>query len=71
MYHLFPTGTPGDSLSCYETTMCNLWIYPWEINKDKLRNHTDVQSLNLTASGIPKVSFYGSSCRAACTFTLL
>ena len=30
--------------------MCNLWIYPWEINKDKLRDHTDVQSLNLTAS---------------------
>ena len=30
--------------------MCNLWIYPWGINKDKLRDHTDVQSLNLTAS---------------------
>ena len=30
--------------------MCNFWIYPWEINKDKLRDHTNVQSLNLTAS---------------------
>ena len=28
--------------------MCNLWIYSWEINKDKLRDHTDVQSLNLS-----------------------
>ena len=50
MYHLFLTGTPGDSVSCYKTTMCNLWIYLWAINKDKLRDHTDVQSLNLTAS---------------------
>ena len=30
--------------------MCNHWIYLWEINKDKARDHTDVQSLNLTAS---------------------
>ena len=30
--------------------MRDLWIYPWEINKDKLRDHTDVQYLNLTAS---------------------
>ena len=57
MYHLFPTGTPGDSFSCYKTTMCNLWIYPWEINEGKLRDHTDVQSLSLTAS-IPFVSCY-------------
>ena len=28
--------------------MCNLWMYPWEINKDKSRDHTNVQSLNLT-----------------------
>ena len=50
IYHLFLTGTPTDSFSCYKTTMCNLWIYPWEINKDKLKDHTDVQFLNLTAS---------------------
>ena len=29
--------------------MCNLWIYQWEMKNDKLRDHTDVQFLNLTA----------------------